>query len=198
MISARRAAAYSTAAAALIPQPLRAHTVIPGVSGFEGGLLHPLLVPAHAMSIIALALLLASRPAGERHAAFATFLAALAGAVALVVLAFQTDRAEIALLACAAAAGLLVAGRITLPLLPVIALTAIVAFALQFDSVPATISISETLLTLAGAALAAFAELALIGVVAARARLFWQILAIRILGSWIAAMALLILALKLR
>lgn len=186
------------AAAASAPREALAHTIIPGVSGFEGGLLHPLLVSSHAMSVVALALLLAQRPEGERRAAIAIFAAALAGAVMLVVLAFQTDRAETTLLACAAVAGILTAARVVLPLLVAAALGAVVAFALQFDSVPSTISVSETLLTLAGAAVAALAELALIATVASRAARPWQLLGIRILGSWIAAMALLILALKLR
>lgn len=193
-----RTAIFASAAVLLAPHVASAHAVIPGVSGFEGGLLHPLLVPAHAMSVVSLALLLAPRPAGERYAVIATFVAALAGAVVLVALAFQTDRAELILLACAAIAGILVAGRVRLPLLPIVAFAAIVAFALQFNSVPATISVSETFLTLAGAALAALAELALVASAAAHATKIWQVLAIQIVGSWIAAIALLLLALTLR
>jgi urease accessory protein len=184
--------------AVLGPRDALAHTIIPGVSGFEGGLLHPVLVPSHAMSIVALALLLAPRPSGERHAVIATFAAALLGAVALVTLAFQTDRAEMTLLACAAVAGLLVAARAQLPIFAAMLLAAINGFALQFDSVPAVISISETLLTLAGAALAALIGVAGVAALAARASLTWQVVAIRILGSWIAATAFLLLALRFR
>jgi urease accessory protein len=198
MIALPRAAAVAAAAAVLAPQPTFAHTIIPGVSGFEGGLLHPLLVPSHAMSIVALALLCSQRPAGERHATIATFAAGLLGAVALVVLAFQTDSAEMILLACAAIAGFLIAMHIAVPLAAAAVLAAIVAFALQFDSVPPTISAAETLLTLAGAGSAALVELWLIAWSIARARRVWQVLAIRVAGSWIAAIALLILALKLR
>ncbi len=191
-------ATYAATASILGTHDALAHTIIPGVSGFEGGLLHPILVPSHAMSIVALALLLAPQPAGERHAAIATFMAALAGAVAMVTLAFQTDRAEIALLACAAISGLLAAWRARLPILAALFVAAVTAFALQFDSVPAVISVRETLLTLAGAALAALIGLWGITALAARATHTWQMLAIRISGSWIAAAALLLIALRLR
>ncbi len=191
---------WSLAALALgmAPASAFAHTIIPGVSGFEGGLLHPLLVPSHALCMVALSLLLALRPAGERHAAIATFASALAGAIALVTLAFQTDYAEITLLAVAAICGVFAAARAMLPLLAIVFLAALGALALQFDSVPASISISETLLTLCGAALSALVMLALIVAAAAHMTGRWQAIALRILGSWIAAIALMLLALKLR
>jgi urease accessory protein len=185
-------------AAAWTPQDAFAHTIVPGFSGFQGGLLHPLLVPSHAISIVALALLLSTRTPGERHAMLATFAASLSGAVVLLALAFQTERAETVLLISAAVGGIMTAARIAFPLLAIASLLAVAGFALQIDSVPTTISVNETLLTLAGAGFAAFAALWLIATAAARATRPWQILAIRIVGSWIAAAAILVLAMKLR
>src|SRR5262245_62430879 len=36
--------------------PASAHAVIPGVGGFAGGLVHPLLVPAHLIALLVLGL----------------------------------------------------------------------------------------------------------------------------------------------
>lgn len=175
-----------------------AHTIIPGVSGFQGGMLHPLMVPTHTMNVISLGLLIGQRSLGERHALIAILIAGLAGAIALVVLAFATDRAETILLCTAIASGVLLAARRPVPLLLIALLTAVAAMALQLDSVPSTISASETMLTLAGAALAAFAVVTLIAFLAARITWSWLAVAVRIAGSWIAAIALLTLALTMR
>ncbi len=60
-----RRAALAAVILCLATAAAQAHTVIPGIGGFPGGLLHPLLVPAHALTLIALGLLAGSfaRPA---------------------------------------------------------------------------------------------------------------------------------------
>src|SRR5581483_3812001 len=162
------------------PDDASAHAVIGGVTGFPGGLLHPLLVPAHAMAIAALGLLISRRDAPERRALIAIFAAGLAGAVALVALAFATDYSEIVLLAAALAGALAAAANAALPFLVIAAIAIAAAMALQFDSVPSTVSISETLLTLSGAAVGALIELTVVASLAARAHRQWQHVGIRI------------------
>ncbi len=190
--------ALSIVLLACLPESTSAHTIIAGVSGFEGGLLHPLMVPTHVINVIALALLIGQRPSDERSALIAIFAAGLLGAMALVVLAFATDRAETMLLGTAILSGVTLAARARLPFLLVALLAIATGFTLQLDSVPSSIFASETLLALSGAALAALAEVALIAFLAARAEWPWLVIAIRIAGSWIAAIALLMLALSLR
>ena len=94
-------------------------------------------------------------------------------------------------------AGLFAAYGRPLPLAVTGPLAAATATAILFDSVPAVISARETVLSLAGTALAAIVLLAVAAAIAASRRLDWQTIGIRIAGSWVAATALMVLALRL-
>ena len=182
---------YLTTAAA------QAHTVIPGLGGFPGGLLHPLLVPAHTLTLIALGLLAGRFPMPARTLLLAVFVVAACVSFALIAMAYSATRAETLILCLSAAIGLVLAAGL-LPPLPVVAsLTAVIAGALMFDSVPPVLSVPETALSLTGTVTAAIALAAasawLSGALPQRVRQF----AIRITGSWIAASAIMVLALRL-
>jgi urease accessory protein len=186
------------AAALVLPATAaQAHVVIPGVGGFPGGLAHPLLVLSHALSLVALGLLAGRQPLRSRLILIAVFMAAMALSFAAVSLAYSTDRAELAVLALAAIAGLVLASGWNAPF----AVTALIAIclggAILFDSVPAVPSVRETLLALAGTTLAAAAAIATVAFVSACLPAFWQRVGIRVAGSWIAASAILVLALRL-
>lgn len=174
-----------------------AHTVIPGISGFPGGMLHPLLVPAHALALIALGLMTGSFAARTQIVLLAAFAAAAAGAFVLIAMAYSAMRADIIVLYLGAAIGLLLAAKVTLPATAAATLAAAVAGALTFDSVPPVLSVAETATSLTGTALSALA------IVVATALLSRALprrigpIAIRIAGSWIAASAILVLALRL-
>ena len=45
--------------------PAQAHVPIEGVGGFYGGLLHPILVPAHALALLALGIFIGRRKHGR-------------------------------------------------------------------------------------------------------------------------------------
>jgi urease accessory protein len=182
----------------LWPDDASAHTAIGGVTGFPGGILHPLLVPTHVMAIAVLAFLAARRAVPERRALISIFAAGLAGGIALVALAFATDYSDSILLAATLTGALVAALNIPLRFLVVAALAVVIALGLQFDSVPSTISVGETLLALLGAAIAALAEFILAMALIARAERPWQRIGLRIVSSWIAAVSLLMLALTFR
>jgi hypothetical protein len=76
-------------------------------------------------------------------------------------------------------------------------IAAIGAGAIMFDSVPQEISIHATLVALAGTMLSATLALALIALAGAAAQRQWLGIAVRIAGSWTAASAILVLALRL-
>jgi hydrogenase/urease accessory protein HupE len=190
--------AAALAAALLLPATAAsAHVVIPGVGGFPGGLAHPLLVLSHALSLVALGLLVSRQPMRARLILIAAFMAAMAMSFGGVSLAYSTDRAELVVLALAAIAGLILASGWNAPL----AVTALIAIclggAILFDSVPAVPSIRETLLALAGTTLVATAAIGTIAFVSACLPAFWQRIGIRVAGSWIAASTILVLALRL-
>jgi urease accessory protein len=170
------------------------------MSGLVGGLLHPLALPAHALALLALGLLIGRQRAGQRLPLFAAFVAALAaGLTALAFALGQTPAADV-LLAVAGLTGLLVALARPLPVAAGALLAAVAGAALGLDSPPEAISIAVATATLIGTGLGAGLALAL--VVAAVSWLvgsperFAPRLGVRILGSWIAASAMLVLALR--
>lgn len=175
-----------------------AHTVIPGVSGFPGGMLHPVLVATHAISLVAFGLMIGQQRRTHRFVLLALFVAALAVATGLVMQAFAPSQAELVLLGCGALAALLVAVGRPLPLVVAGVPVAIGGAALLMDSVPPVPSVRETLLSLAGTALTACIVLVMVTGNTMEPKRPWLRIAVRVAGSWCAAAIALILALKLR
>jgi len=113
------------------------------------------------------------------------------------VLAVETTRARMLLLADAAALGVM-AATVWVPRLLIWLLTAIAGTSLALDSPPQAVTIAAAYATLVGTALGACAILVVVATIASHANADWQRLCIRILGSWIAASAILVLAVQLR
>jgi urease accessory protein len=101
------------------------------------------------------------------------------------------------LLAVAVALGVMVAAAWAPKLLACL-LAAIAGVALALDSPPQAVTITEAYATLGGTALGACAMLVVVAAIAAHANADWQRLGLRIVGSWIAASAILVLAVQLR
>jgi urease accessory protein len=178
-------------------EPALAHPTIPGATGFIGGLLHPFVVPAHLMALCALGLLLGQRAARERTVLLAIFAVALAAGVAAIASALAAENPDVAVLAAAAILGLLVALARPVPLIGVAPVLFVTGVAIEFDSVPQEISTAETLLALAGTSVTVFSIPTLLAMLMACLQRDWQRLAVRIVGSWIAASAMLVLVLRL-
>jgi urease accessory protein len=165
------------------------------LQAFVDGLLNPLTTPAHAMTLLALALLMARQP--QRFVVLLIFALALATGFLAIVLAVETTPARTVLLAVAAALGVMVAAAwVPKPLAWLLA--AIAGAALALDSPPQAVTISEAYATLGGTAVGACAMLVVIAAIADHANADWQHLGLRVLGSWIAASAILVLAVQLR
>ena len=191
-----RAAWLAATVVPLSASAAQAHTVIDGVGGFPGGLLHPLLVPAHGLALIALSCLVGRFEWRTRLMLIALFAAGCGLAIALVTMAFSANAAELVVLALASLTGLLLAAGLRLPS-PIVAILVIcVGAAITLDSVPAVLTVKETILSLCGTVLAATSLLALIAFLSAAGPSLWQRIGIRILGSWIAASAIMVLALR--
>jgi urease accessory protein len=170
------------------------------MSGFVAGLLHPLALPAHVLALLALALLIGQQTAGTRHVSLAAFVAG--AAVGLTAIAFgvgQTPALDV-LLATAFASAASAAIARPLPTLPCALLAAIAGVALALDSPPEAISIAVATATLVGTGLGASLALAIIVTgtnYLTRVREWnWVRLGGRILSSWIAASAILALAVR--
>lgn len=173
-----------------------AHPVIQGASGFTGGMLHPLLVPAHVMAVLALALLLGQQPMHPRRAALIVYIAAVIAGLGVIALAVVPIFAGEALLALALLCGGLAALARPVPMPLGWLLAGGTGLALALDSPPETLSLTEANAALLGTALGAVILLVALAECAARLTRDWQRIGARIIGSWIAASAVLVLALR--
>jgi urease accessory protein len=160
------------------------------------GLVHPLLAPAHVAALIGIGLIAGRHGGRARAAIVAAFAAGLAcGLMAIALSAGETPANDV-LWAAAGGCGIAAAAgmRLRCGLAATIALAT--GAALGLDSPPETIFLGEAVATLIGTACGAVAAEALSAVfVSAMARL-WQGMALRVAGSWIAAIAALVLALR--
>jgi hydrogenase/urease accessory protein HupE len=181
--------------ALVAPTPALAHMPIEGVGGFPGGLLHPILVIPHAMSLVALGLLIGG--GRDRVAAALVFAAALVGGLIAIALAVGETVAGEVLLANTVLVGVLVAAAWAPPKPLAWGLAAVTGGAIALDSPPQATTIAEGNLMLLGTAMAACAALAVAVACSALASRHWQRLAVRVAGSWIAASAALVLAVAL-
>jgi hydrogenase/urease accessory protein HupE len=170
------------------------------MSGLLAGLLQPLTQPAHALALLALGLLIGQQRARCRMWLLLTLACGLAAGLAAIAFGVAETPAGNALLAAAALTGVLVALARELPALTCALLTAVSGAALGLDSPPQGISIAIATMTLVGTALGASLAVAIVATAAARlaaqARI-WPRTAVRVLGSWVAASAVLGLALRL-
>ena len=165
------------------------------LQGFVDGLLNPLTTPAHVLTLLPLGLVLARQP--QRLTGVLVFALALVGGFLAIVLAVETTPARIVLLAVAVALGAMVAAAwAPKPLAWLFA--AIAGAALALDSPPQAVRIAQAYATLAGTTVGACAVLVVVAASAAHTNADWQRLGLRILGSWIAASAILVLAVQLR
>jgi urease accessory protein len=165
------------------------------LQAFVDGFVNPLTTPAHLLTLLALGLLLGWQP--QRFVVLLIFALALAAGFLAIVLAIETTPARTVLLAVAAALGAMVAAAWAPKLLAWL-FAAIAGAALALDSPPQAVTITEAYATLAGTAVGACAMLVLVAAIAGHVKADWQRLGIRILGSWIAASAILVLAVQLR
>jgi urease accessory protein len=165
------------------------------MTAFLAGLLHPLLVPTHTMAVLALALLIGQQ-SWDRTIPI-VYVIALAAGLGAIALAYVPILAQEALLAASATAGLLLA--LARPLPPIVGwcLAGAIGAALALDSPPEAISLTEANLTLLGTAFGAAFVLLILVQGTSRLRHHWQRIGARIAGSWIAASAILVLALRL-
>ena len=183
----------------LAPATALAHSPIKGVGDFFNGILHPLFVPAHVLLMVALGLLIGQQ--GVRTN-LATVWAYAGGVLAGLLLAgvgaslFDAQFQELAILAAAVGAGLLVV--FAAPVLPfLLALFGSLAgLLLGLDSLQAELMGRARSVALFGTGVSLYLLLLYpMAMAESFTRHPWLRVGVRILGSWITASALLVLAL---
>jgi hypothetical protein len=186
---------WAALALVLFVRPACAHEIIPGVTGFPGGLIHPVLMPAHLMTLVGLALLVGRSK--TRLVPEIIFAIALMGGLAAIALGTGETRAPLVLLGVAAICGLSIAAALPVPQALVWPVAAVAGAAIGLDSPPDVISIQLAYVILLGTWLGAVIVLVMLVEIAARLTRPWELIGLRVLGSWIAASAILVLTLRL-
>jgi urease accessory protein len=172
-----------------------AHPPPLGLTGFTGGALHPLFVIDHVMAVLATGLLMGREPRWGLMPVIGFVLGIAAGIAVMVSGAVPLYANEI-ILGIALVSGVLVALAWPLSVRIGIALAGVLGIAIALDSPPEALSISEANRTLAGTAFGATVFLIAVWQAARCARPMWARIAVRAAGSWIAAAAILALALR--
>lgn len=197
----RKWPAGAAAALALFAGPAGAHAIDPRIGDFYAGLLHPLTAFEHVLPIVALGLLTAQHGLRRSQLVLLLFpLAFAAGAwfsleVPSLPAIFPINIFWAVLL------GVLVATAVSLPLPLLYAIAVGCALTHGYANGQAMTPESKAALFVLGLAVAAFLALAYVVVCAdfaLRQKARWLPVAIRVGGSWIAAIGILVLSLAHR
>jgi urease accessory protein len=171
-----------------------AHSPIAGVGHFYGGMLHPVLVPAHVIALIAMGLWLAQQRHSSGHATVAIVLAVPVGMVVAAVTGWQD--AEIVILALAAGVAVAVGLARNVPWVWRAIVGAALGALLGVDSLPDGLSGRALWMSLGGTWLAVLLALACVMALSDLAIRPWMKIGLRVVASWLAAAAILVLALS--
>jgi len=164
------------------------------IAGLADGLTQ-FFLPTHLLAVVALGLLIGrAQRTSLQLALFA--LGLLMGSLAIAY-AMRETPAALALLAFAACAGIVVLLALQPPAIFSGILSFLTGAAVALNSPPQAPTIPAAVAVQVGSAAAALATLALVALIASKAERDWQRIGIRIVGSWIAASAILVLALRL-
>ena len=161
-----------------------------------GGVLHALLIPEHGLSLLALGLALGQQEQPARRAGLLIFAIALACGLVAAAFALGEALAADVLLAATGVLGLLVVTMWT-PTSLVWALAVIVGLTIALDSRPEVASNEEAIRMLLGSGLGAAISLMIIAEVSFSLRSNAQRIVARVMGSWITAIAILVLSLRI-
>lgn len=181
------------------PLNVHAHTPIEGAGDFVAGLLHPLTTPTHLLVLLALGLMLGQHPPLRLKTPLLVFIPLSALALVLTTAGWFTPVPPAILLTIALGAAALVAWEKTVPPLANRVLLAAAAIALGLDSAVEktdSVVVTKTLLGTAISLPVVLFDVAYYTSLCARKS--WMRIGVRVLGSWIIAIALLVLAFSFR
>lgn len=174
-----------------------AHSPIKGLDSFYAGILHPLVVPAQVMAVLVFGILVGQQGVKRLQSVVIGFLVSVGIGVGIAGF-YPTIQSGPPLLGFAALVGLLVALARPLPVPLTLMIGVGMGGLLGIDSAQAELSGRAMWASLLGSGIALYL-LTLYAMVFAEyfSRHAWQRIGLRVIGSWVAAAALLVLALQL-
>ena len=182
-----------------LPATARAHAPIAGLGDFVNGIVHPLVTPSHLLILIGLGLLIGQHAPLQLKTPALIFGTLSAFALLLTTTAIIKTVYVPVLIAIALAAGILVALGKKLPPSATWGLVAAAALVIGFDSGVDSDSKATIAKSLIGTWLCLIVILCDVAIYAAFAtKKEWLRVGLRVLGAWIIAVAVLVLAFSLR
>jgi hydrogenase/urease accessory protein HupE len=199
-VSRARAAlpAWPLLAALLAASPAQAHLMNSGFGPFYDGLAHPLISPEDLLPVVAVTLLAGLGGARQGRLVLAILPGAwLAGMAAGWAIGLPPAPAWLGAVATALI-GVLVAGDPRLPLAAVCTIAAALGALHGYDNGHDLAATTGALVAIAGIACSLFAIVSLLAGQVAVLQAQWARLAVRVSGSWIAAIGLLMFGWSMR
>jgi urease accessory protein len=186
------------AAIALLPAPASAHLNSTGLGPVYDGVAHLFTSPEDLLAVLALALWSGGRgPSHGRQALFALPGAWLLGGL-LGMTAPATPGSGLVSAVWLMALGALLAADLTVPLRAAGALAVVLGLQRGYVNGSGLVPVSTGLVAVLGIAAAVFVAVALAAAFAVQLRAAWARIAVRVIGSWIAASGLLFLGWSMR
>lgn len=176
----------------------QAHMLVEGAGDMANGALHPLISPAHMLILVGLALVLGQQVPFELKIPVRIFAPVSAVALMLTMLLSLTEVWPPLLLGLALCLGTIVGLELRLPRLVLALLCAVVAIGIGVDSAVESESTGTKVKALLGTWLAINAIVFYLAIcVSNGANKKWARTGIRVIGSWIIAISLMVLAFTL-
>ena len=179
----------------ITPGTALAHGSIEGIGDFYSGILHPALVPAHLLVLLSLGLLLGQQGLSHSQVAFPVFVLTLTTGLLLTGLHLSPTPPIPVVLIIPALTGVLVAVSPERKISISVTVAAMAGLILGLDSAPDTLVTRARIMTLFGTGIGAISGLIYMTGLGELLKKYWQGIPVRILGSWVAACSLLVLAL---
>jgi len=179
----------------LLPAVALAHTPIKGLGIFYNGVLHPFFVPAHLLAILAVGLLFGRQGSDNIPVLTMGFIAATVFGLGMSGISISADLGAV-LVVETALIGLLIAADFKLPLHWCLIIGAVVGVIIGLDSSQPYMTGKAKLITLFGTGVGVYLMVLYpMGFADYFNKKPWQLIGVRVLGSWLAASALMVLAL---
>lgn len=180
----------------VVPEASLAHSPIQGIGNFYNGVLHPVLVPAHLLLLMAVGLFLGQQGPKAIQSALGVYAVSTVAGLTAAWFSISIET-ETAILVLSAVIGLVIAIAPKLPLLWCGFIALVAGFLLGIDSAQEALSGEDKFVSLFGSGVAIYFlvlyPMALADYLNKKA---WQKIGIRIVGSWVASSSLLVLALS--
>jgi hydrogenase/urease accessory protein HupE len=182
----------------LISPVVWAHAPVPGLNSFLNGAVHPLLIPAHIIVLIAMGLLIGRQGSDSIGKVLPVFMLLIIPGVILSLWINGGESLALIILIFAFILGILIALGKSLPIWALMVFTCMTALLIGIDSAQMAFTGKDRYIALGGTVVGSSILLIYAAGFTEYLQKLWQGIPVRIIGSWLAASAIMVLTLSLR